>query len=71
MTTRNTKTVAEQAAEALLNAIHQEGYEAGRDGVSLRDNPQTPGTALARAWDAGWMQATSDNREARRYGFGI
>lgn len=49
--------------EAELNAANEAGYEAKFEGVLLRDNPFTEGSSEYRAWEAGHLQAASDDRE--------
>lgn len=46
-------------------AANTNGYEAFFDGAMQNDNPHTEGSDEYRAWDAGWLQACGDKKDAQ------
>lgn len=61
-------TAEELALESNMEGWHAEGYDAGMGRFSSRTNPYDPFSAAGRAWEAGFMQAVSVQREMRECG---
>jgi hypothetical protein len=46
-------------------AANTNGYEALFDGESIKANPYAEGSDEYRAWEAGYLQAAGDRRDAQ------